>query len=89
MIDIQKESDELLESIADEKWINIRMQKVADSQGSPDELEEILLKDMTHNEIRAFCLGVRAGKHNAALTFLNESASTARELARKIDEYMK
>lgn len=82
-------SADKLEAISDEKWINLRMRAMADSTGSPEELEEILLKGMDHNEIRAFCLGVRAGKHNAALTFINMSATNAKSIAKEIDPYTK
>ncbi len=83
-------SDEGQDSqVDDETWVNNRMQKMADSKGTPEELASILLEGMTPKEQRAFCLGVRAGKHNAASTFLTASGKIVREIAKEIDPYMR
>ncbi len=75
--------------VDDETWINDRMLKMADSDGTPEELAEILLEGMTPTEQRAFCLGVRAGKHNAASVFLTSSGRIVKEIAKEIDPYMR
>ena len=74
---------------ADEAWIEERMLQLANSKESTDDYERILLRDMTEGEQRAFCLGVRAGKHQAAQVVFNMSADHARATALAIDPYIK
>lgn len=72
---------------ADEAWIAERMQQLARSKESVEDYEH-LLSDMTDAEKRAFCLGVRAGKHQAAQIVFNMSADHARATALVIDPYI-
>ena len=74
---------------ADEEWIEKKMQQLANSKESAEDYERILLNDMTKGEQRAFCLGVRAGKHQAAQVVFNMSADHARATALVIDPYIK
>jgi len=73
----------------DEEWIEKKMQQLANSKESAEDYERILLNDMTKGEQRAFCLGVRAGKHQAAQVVFNMSADHARATALVIDPYIK
>lgn len=74
---------------ADEAWIEKRMRQLANSKESTEDYKRILLSGMTEGEQRAFCLGVRAGKHQAAQVVFNMSADHARATALAIDPYIK
>jgi hypothetical protein len=73
----------------DAAWINERMAAVANSQGRSQDFEDILLAGMTPGEERAFCLGVRAGYHQAALVVLQMVREFGPAVAKKLDPYIK
>ena len=75
--------------LSDEDWINDRMKRLVASQESTDDFNNILLKGMTRTEMRAFCLGVKAGKHASARTVLDELSKKAMETALVIDPFIK
>jgi len=82
-------SPEIEKELSDEDWINDRMKRLVASQESTDDFNNILLKGMTKTEMRAFCLGVRAGKHASARTVLDELSKKAMETALVIDPFIK
>ncbi len=73
----------------DAVWIEERMAAVANSQGRSQDFEDILLAGMTPGEERAFCLGVRAGKHQSALVVLQMIREFGPKMALELDPYIK
>jgi hypothetical protein len=73
----------------DAQWIEERMARVANSQGRSQDFEDILLAGMTPGEERAFCLGVRAGKHQSALVVLQMIREFGPKVAKELDPYIK
>lgn len=74
---------------ADEDWINDRMIRLVTSKETPGDVEKILLQGMTATEERAFCLGVRAGKHASARILMNSLNTKVMETILEVDPYMK
>ena len=73
----------------DAQWVEERMAKMANSAGTVKDLETILLVGMTPGEQRAFCLGVRAGKHWAAILVMQMVREFGLSVAKTLDPYMK
>lgn len=73
----------------DAQWVEERMAAVANSQGRPQDFEDILLAGMTPGEERAFCLGVRAGKHQSALVVLQMIREFGPKMAKELDPYIR
>lgn len=74
---------------ADENWINDRMTRLVESKETPGDAEKILLQGMTATEERAFCLGVRAGKHASARILMDGLNKKVMETILEVDPYMK
>ena len=75
--------------LSDEDWITDRMTRLAASKETPQDVEKILLEGMTANEQRAFCLGVRAGKHASARILMDGLNKKVMETILEVDPYMK
>jgi hypothetical protein len=73
----------------DAAWVEDRMTRMANSAGRMEDLETILLAGMTPGEERAFCLGVRSGKHWAAILVLQAVREFGPEVAKTLDPYIK
>ena len=73
----------------DEDWITDRMTRLVASKETPQDVEKILLEGMTAGEERAFCLGVRAGKHASARILMDGLNRKVMETIMEIDPYMK
>jgi hypothetical protein len=73
----------------DAEYINDRMERFANSSNSQSDVKSILVEDMGELELRAFALGVRAGKHWAASHLMMKLSSIGREIAEDMDPYIK
>jgi hypothetical protein len=73
----------------DEAWINDRMARLVASPETPEDIQKILLEGLTESEMRAFCLGVRAGKHASARILMDGLKTKMMETILEVDPYMK
>jgi len=73
----------------DDDYIEDRMKRFADSSNSLVDVQNILTEGMGETELRAFSLGVRAGKHWAAIKVAEEMHKTSNDIMRKIDPHIK
>jgi len=73
----------------DEVWINDRMNRLAATKETSSDIERILLEGMSEGEIRAFCLGVRAGKHASARLLVANLSDVVNNVVIAIDPYRK
>lgn len=73
----------------DQLDVDDRMRRFAKCDGSPQSIQAILLDGLSEREQDALALGVRVGKHSAAVVIVRELHSKiGDELAAKIDPYM-
>jgi len=68
--------------------IDKRMIDFANSNGSMNSIRSILMEGMSEREEQAFALGVRAGKHWAALAAMRALRTLSPMVGREIDLYM-
>lgn len=67
-----------------------RMRRFAKCDGSPQSISKILCEDLSDREQEVLVLGIRAGKHSAAVTVMREIRSEIGDLvAQKIDPHIK
>lgn len=70
--------------------IEDRMRKFAKCDGSPQSISKVLCEGLTDREQDALALGIRVGKHSAAVTVMREIRSEIGDLvAQKIDPHIK
>lgn len=70
--------------------IEDRMRKFVKCDGSPQSISDVLCDGLSDREQEALALGIRAGKHSAAVTVMRELRSEVGDLvAQKIDPYLK
>lgn len=74
---------------SDEEWINDRMKRLVETEETTDDIQDILLEGMSDSEIRAFCLGVRAGKHASARLLVINLSDIVNNVVMTIDPYRK
>ena len=88
---VNKPAEQATISLPDEdaQWVEDRMARMANSAGSMEDLETILLAGMSPTEERAFCLGVRVGKHWAAILVMQMVRNFGPEMAKALDPYIK
>ena len=69
--------------------IEYRMRRFVKCDGSPQSISNVLCDGLTDREQEALALGIRAGKHSAAITVIRELRSEVGDLvAQKIDPYL-
>ncbi len=67
-----------------------RMRRFAKCDGSPQSISRILCEGLTDREQEVLALGIRVGKHSAAVTVMREIRSEIGDLvAQKIDPHIK
>lgn len=72
----------------DRDYIEDRMRRFANSSNSLDDVKSILTEGMGDEELRAFALGVRAGKHWSAQEVVDQLRTMSNQITRKIDPYI-
>lgn len=67
-----------------------RMRRFVKCDGSPESIFDVLCDGLTDREQEVLVLGIRVGKHSAAITVMRELRSEVGDLvAQKIDPYLK
>ena len=66
-----------------------RMRRFVKCDGSPQSISNVLCDGLTDREQEVLALGIRVGKHSAAITVIRELRSEVGDLvAQKIDPYL-
>jgi hypothetical protein len=73
----------------DVDYVEDRMKRFANSSNSLEDINKILVEGMGDIELRAFTLGVRAGKHWAAIEVAEQMHKMSNDIMRRIDPYIK
>lgn len=82
----------MVELLMDDDGIDIeyRMRRFVKRDGSPQSISNVLCDGLTDREQEVLALGIRVGKHSAAITVIRELRSEVGDLvAQKIDPYLK